>query len=659
MADEAHFRPRLTTAEKDEIAREVSAISDRAAARIMDDDDDEFQRYVEATAKYGRTPTGLKFNHYSNADFVKRRDSRITAHAESYADYKRILAIDRMKSCADQLTEQIRTEGRSRSTSQRSEGRATAPTDLTEYSANSYEIRKIFALSAKHDDSKDQLDRPEQIRRWELEAQKLIARAPSRKRDKLQKVRDNWAQSYEVSFRDYVKFMSDAFSLPSNSDLDQSRNSDYDMFDDEDEEGDNRHIVNCSSPEDTDPSTWSDKQWYNLLARSMVPNPPLMSNATASIQTLTRAIRAHTRHPAAERFIDWISAEDFGIHGRFNHVFIPNYVYLPTDILTAIGKVTLNVTDVHYHLIWQKLYRARQAAAAAYQLQHKELKPYEWIEASPWVNILEDVKVAKPCFTEHLDVLQNRSAIQKTPFATLHGTARSVIFCPLERLIATDMLLHERLLKALSSDTETDNLAKIFTKLAGLPGLPDHVRAAYVIEQMSTVRHLHSSAFTPLRATQTPPHRMVPRTKVIAGDKEFSVHGNDRHETSEPSLDPNESKPKTFESRYLVAQRKLRETFSAINNIQKRVEQLKLAARTSVFSDDFNSMNIERMKLLDQIGFINTGNIGLMKDLHQLTEQQLNDSKRYEMRSSSMHEMVTFYSLQHLEIETLLTQLDD
>jgi hypothetical protein len=89
MADETRlFRPCLTTAEKDEIAREVSAISDHAAARIMDHDDDEFQRYVEATAKYGRTPTGLKFDHYSNADFVKRRDSRIAAHAQSYADYK-------------------------------------------------------------------------------------------------------------------------------------------------------------------------------------------------------------------------------------------------------------------------------------------------------------------------------------------------------------------------------------------------------------------------------------------------------------------------------------------------------------------------------------------------------------------------------------------
>ena len=89
------------------------------------------------------------------------------------------------------------------------------------------------------------------------------------------------------------------------------------------------------------------------------------------------------------------------------------------------------------------------------------------------------------------------------------------------------------------------------------------------------------------------------------------------------------------------------------------MEQLKLAARTSVSSDDFTKMNIERMKLLDQIGFINIGHIRLMKDLHQLTEQQLNDSKRNGMRSNSMHELVTYHSLQQQEIEAILTQLDD
>jgi hypothetical protein len=89
------------------------------------------------------------------------------------------------------------------------------------------------------------------------------------------------------------------------------------------------------------------------------------------------------------------------------------------------------------------------------------------------------------------------------------------------------------------------------------------------------------------------------------------------------------------------------------------VEQLKLAARTSASSDDFTNMNIERMKLLHQIGFINIGNIQLMKDLHQLTEQQLKSSKRNELSSNSMHELVTFQSMEHQEIEMLLTQLDD
>jgi hypothetical protein len=138
------------------------------------------------------------------------------------------------------------------------------------------------------------------------------------------------------------------------------------------------------------------------------------------------------------------------------------------------------------------------------------------------VHILEDVKVAKPCFTEQFDVLQNR------------------FFRPLERLIATDMPLHKRLIKALSSDDKTNNLVKIFTKLAGLPGLPDHIRAAYIVKKMSTVRHFHSSAFTPMRATQTLPHQMVPRIRLITGYKETSVYSDNGRETFDSYPGPKE-----------------------------------------------------------------------------------------------------------------------
>jgi hypothetical protein len=59
-------------------------------------------------------------------------------------------------------------------------------------------------------------------------------------------------------------------------------------------------------------------------------------------------------------------------------------------------------------------------------------------------------------------------------------------------------------------------------------------------------------------------------------------------------------------------------------------------------------MNAERMKLVDQINFINMGNIPLMKDLHQLVMQQLNSSKADESTADTLHNM------EHQEIEMLL-----
>jgi hypothetical protein len=209
------------------------------------------------------------------------------------------------------------------------------------------------------------------------------------------------------------------------------------------------------------------------------------------------------------------------------------------------------------------------------------------------------------------------------------------------------MPLHERLIKALTSDDETNNLAKIVTKLAGLPGLPDHTRAAYNVDKMSMVRNLHPSAFTPLRAMQTPPHQMVPRIKLTTSRRETSwINEEDELETYNPYPRSQMSKEK-----YLKAKHNLLENISTINNIQKWVEQLNIAARTSITSEDFNTMSAERMKPVDKINFINTWNIWLMKDLHQLVMQQLNSSKADESTADPLH-------MEHQEIETLLNHQD-
>jgi hypothetical protein len=64
------------------------------------------------------------------------------------------------------------------------------------------------------------------------------------------------------------------------------------------------------------------------------------------------------------------------------------------------------------------------------------------------------------------------------------------------------------------------------------------------------------------------------------------------------------------------------------------------------------------MKLLNQISFINIGNIRLMKDLHQLTNKQLNSSKRDELQLNYLLDLFTLQSMEHQEIETLKNQLD-
>jgi len=215
------------------------------------------------------------------------------------------------------------------------------------------------------------------------------------------------------------------------------------------------------------------------------------------------------------------------------------------------------------------------------------------------------------------------------------------------------MPLHERLIKVLSSNDKTNSLDKLFTKLPGLPGLPDYTRAAYIVKKMSTVRHFHFSAFTPLRAMQTLPHGMVPRIKLATSRRETSwINEEDERETFDPYPRSHEPKTKEVEEKYLKAKCNLQENFSTINKIQKQVKQLKIAALTSITSEDFNTMNAERMKLVNQINFINKGNIQLMKDLHQLVMQQLNSSKADESTLDTLHNM------EHQEIETLLNQLD-
>jgi hypothetical protein len=56
-----------------------------------------------------------------------------------------------------------------------------------------------------------------------------------------------------------------------------------------------------------------------------------------------------------------ISPNDFRPQGRFAHIFIPKYVYVPKEIFAYLGLTSSKTTPL-YHLTWQFCYAARQEA---------------------------------------------------------------------------------------------------------------------------------------------------------------------------------------------------------------------------------------------------------------------------------------------------------
>jgi hypothetical protein len=184
--------------------------------------------------------------------------------------------------------------------------------------------------------------------------------------------------------------------------------------------------------------------------------------------------------------------------GRFCHIFIPNYVYVPPEVLQEYG-LDIDLRSVEFSVVWRRLYRARTLACTTVtdtidlsdvmaQLRHDV----------PWIQILRSNNVQKTFPFDDLDVLQYATAAQRG-FRELHSlTNRQIYDCfirPLERLVAIDMPLTNRLRWAFTCKDETDDLVTILLQLAGLPDTPVGLSSRFMIEELSKIRALRSADF--------------------------------------------------------------------------------------------------------------------------------------------------------------------
>ena len=195
-----------------------------------------------------------------------------------------------------------------------------------------------------------------------------------------------------------------------------------------------------------------------------------------------------------------INPNDFRPQGRFAHIYIPKYVYVPREIFTYMGLPIAKHTPL-YHLTWQFCYAARREAD-------------KWIteqdigdSVSHWNDILINAHGLNNMNLSLIDVVQVQAAhkwkntmiSQETdPFVWYDLFIR-----PTEPLFANKAQMNEQLTLAFKCQQHTMDF---FNLVCNLVNIPQHVplTAIECVEEMSKIRHLPAKNLIQIAENDTP-----------------------------------------------------------------------------------------------------------------------------------------------------------
>jgi hypothetical protein len=181
-----------------------------------------------------------------------------------------------------------------------------------------------------------------------------------------------------------------------------------------------------------------------------------------------------------------ISPNDFRPHGRFAHIFIPKYVYVPREIFTFLDIHMLKGNPL-YQLTWQFCYAARREADKWTTLEDIDES------VSHWTDILLNMYGLNNMNLSLIDVVQAQAAHKWKDTMTKEETDPYVWYDlfirPVEVLFARKAAMNDKLVYALKCQQHTTDLFQLVCNLVNLPNtIP--LMATECVEEMSKVRHL-------------------------------------------------------------------------------------------------------------------------------------------------------------------------
>ena len=493
-------------------------------------------------------------------------------------------------------------------------------------------LQRIFSSTRRDEIEEKDSSNSEQLKD---EARKFLARHNLERNPKVQRHFGEWIKRTHVPFDTYLRLMQS----------DEEKISEEEENLDEDDEWNERGAFNIPKED------WTEKQWQSHLVRCLIPTPaPLRPSAEQTQSSIQLVIPSRT---AMTDFIESIDELDFMCAGRYAHIFIPSYVYVPEDVLKNEAAFRLPEQSAEYYALWHKLYHSRREAAEEAEKRPPLLQKYN----VPWINLLQDKKVAKPLFVEMLDQLQYTTAHAVLETKPVDHMSRQRIydtfFRPLERLVAADLKLGEYLRTGMIYPDTALALVNSLIKLTGLSHLPKHVSASFIMTQMSRVRLWSSRDFCPLKATQ-PPIARLPLTMETSRGVSLLNSSSDSCQ-AEHSFPETASMDAYTSKQYESAKTHLHANLMTLHQIMKEIKELKDELKTN---EDFvkkNSLKQSVGQLKDRMNAINSSNLQLWKTIQKLAEESVRQSEI--KNNPTLKEKMA--SLKDLDIQVLLEMIDD
>ncbi len=491
-----------------------------------------------------------------------------------------------------------------------------------------------------------------------LDAKRLIARAPDYLKTDLYRLYKAWEDSPQTSFYAHVRFMEPGLLEDRIPKL-RVHVPESNPEGDEDGESDSNPNFESGLMDEPDPS-WTDEQWHSLFVRCMLPVTYKSADLAMRSQH-KKALNLDKETPVSNSYQGTdmsamydedfhISEQDFLPDGKYAHVFIPNYVYIPAEILKDWSPMALPPTSTEYYALWYKLYKKRRDAA-----DHLEWNPTPVrAPTSPWVKLLQNRDVVKPLYFENLDEHQYTAAYNKLPMSETLRLSKQVVYDrlyrPLERMVALSMKLNGYLVRALNDWPAATDFVHILTRLTGLPCRPSHLSVPYIVSQMAQIRLWTMDEFTPLKPYQVPPMRLSlalgMTTPTPTADASMASASSGLSPTEQANL-------RKIDKDYDAAKLQLQENLLNISAVQKEIKAVQAELQANKTSRDVQAWRKSISKLKDRIDGINSSNIALWKKIQILAQKSVN----CQPQNKSVQDIIE--AIKDDPVEDLLFQLDD